>query len=576
MGDLHEHITFESQQAALFSAGPGGRCDSAPTARPAAAASSDAPSAAPLPGPPAAHAPHPFRRLTAPRPITPDSLARRVEPCPSPALDAHAQAIWEEIAEESRALARRFELYAMSWLERDHPECEATEEEIEAEDMLIAVASRCTIHQARARVRSAHRARHLLPSCFTRLAGGEFPAAWFQDMLRRTTDLSAKELAWIDVTVSTWDLRVEQKRFTKALAHLIAQVLVERETPPHLDPENRRRIRMLPGEGDGVGRLLITGPQPEIASFASRLDATARAVQDAQRRVIAEGREAPADLDGIVTATGSVSSLRELQYGALLSAHLETDGVEVPKDAYRLSVTVPVLSLLGVSNAPATLDGIEPIPADMARRIAAQSSTWFRVLTDPSTGAFLPCPAAQYRPTAAMREHLRLRNPQCAAPGCTRSIIRASECDHIEEFDHRDPLHGGPTSIENLHHLCRQHHDLKTDGWIDPAREDFPGTAPPSALGAAAPPTTSPPPGREPELIDWIAPRAGTFPPGSDGTRWSLRGRLGVFLEDDRDIMTPETVADLEQSWKDFEAAQEAHRAQHRGRVPLDIGDPPF
>ncbi|WP_193107513.1 HNH endonuclease signature motif containing protein, partial [Brachybacterium sp. FME24] len=109
-------------------------------------------------------------------------------------------------------------------------------------------------------------------------------------------------------------------------------------------------------------------------------------------------------------------------------------------------------------------------PAEMARHLAAGESTWHRVLTDPTTGEFLPLPAEQYRPTTAMVEHLRLRDPVCAVPGCTRTTSTDAENDHIEEFDHAHPARGGPTSIANLHRLHWADHDLKTTGRIDPVR----------------------------------------------------------------------------------------------------------
>lgn len=50
-------------------------------------------------------------------------------------------------------------------------------------------------------------------------------------------------------------------------------------------------------------------------------------------------------------------------------------------------VTVPVLSLLGLTDEPATLDGCGPIPASMARKLVADGANSFhRVLVDPQNG----------------------------------------------------------------------------------------------------------------------------------------------------------------------------------------------
>nr|WP_239557331.1 HNH endonuclease signature motif containing protein [Brevibacterium luteolum] len=50
----------------------------------------------------------------------------------------------------------------------------------------------------------------------------------------------------------------------------------------------------------------------------------------------------------------------------------------------------------------------------------------------------------------------------CTLPGCDRSAVKA-ELDHIEPFNHENPGRGGPTSMGNLHPLCREHHQMKTD-----------------------------------------------------------------------------------------------------------------
>jgi hypothetical protein len=54
--------------------------------------------------------------------------------------------------------------------------------------------------------------------------------------------------------------------------------------------------------------------------------------------------------------------------------------------AASVNVTVPLSSLIGIDDSPAELAGYGPIPADVARRIAAHGA-WGRLLTDPATGA---------------------------------------------------------------------------------------------------------------------------------------------------------------------------------------------
>ncbi|MFC3298675.1 DUF222 domain-containing protein [Arthrobacter agilis] len=123
-----------------------------------------------------------------------------------------------------------------------------------------------------------------------------------------------------------------------------------------------------------------------------------------------------------------------------------------------INVTVPVLTLLGVDDAPADLEGYGPIPADIARRLAAHAPSFTRLLTHPETGAVLSVGRTSYSVPADLKRWLQVRDRTCRHPGCS---VAASRC----ELDHTTPWsHEGPTSHDNLAHLCRKHHMLKTEG----------------------------------------------------------------------------------------------------------------
>jgi len=67
-------------------------------------------------------------------------------------------------------------------------------------------------------------------------------------------------------------------------------------------------------------------------------------------------------------------------------------------------------------------------------------------------------------PTGPMVDLVRLRDPVCVFPGCTRASRRC-DLDHIEPY--RSPDDGGPpgqTHPDNLAPLCRHHHRVKTHG----------------------------------------------------------------------------------------------------------------
>jgi len=458
------------------------------------------------------------------------------EPTPAaPVLPEHLRPVHEASVEESRRLAARFTALAPSY--RD-PECAQSDEDAaEAELLSVALALRCTRTVADRVLHDAHVAVHQLPRTLLRLECGEFPAAWFDRILRRTRHLTLLQMQQVDAAAAHWPTTLTTEQFHLRLSRLLSRLESQQETPAHLTPEGRRRVELLPTRDDGIGCLRVVGPAPEILALAQRLDTAARAVQAAQRRAFEAGERPPMDPRGTVAATGMTASLALIQYDLLGGAAFDTDGVQVPRSRFRLNVTVPVLTLLGGSQEPGMLEGTVPIPAAMARELAGQCETWHRVLTDPCTGAFLPLPAERYAPTRAMLEHLRLRNTTCALPGCTRSTSWASESDHIEEYDHGDPEHGGLTEIENLHLLCWQHHRAKTAGLLDPTRL----------------PCTPGLPGR---------------------TAWSIDERVHVIVRDNEDLASPHMTRELMDSWTRYQAGLEARRRalERRKNPPL----PPY
>ncbi|WP_022918651.1 HNH endonuclease signature motif containing protein [Ruania albidiflava] len=108
------------------------------------------------------------------------------------------------------------------------------------------------------------------------------------------------------------------------------------------------------------------------------------------------------------------------------------------------------------------LEGYGHITPTLARALAA-GGDWYRIVTDPLSGAVLDVGHTRYRPTQAMVDHIRARDGTCARPGCGH---RAIECqlDHTREWNHTHPTRGGPTSVDNLAPLCGRDHQVKTHG----------------------------------------------------------------------------------------------------------------
>jgi len=149
-------------------------------------------------------------------------------------------------------------------------------------------------------------------------------------------------------------------------------------------------------------------------------------------------------------------------------------------------ITVPVLTLLGVDDAPPTLEGYGPIDLDTARRLAGEASSWVRLLTHPVSGAPLVLDRQTYRVPAALRRWLGVTSPTCVFPGCNRSA-RHCDMDHLTAW-----ADGGTTDADNLEPACRHHHRLRHEtGWApshDPATGDLRWTSPLGGTYDADPP----------------------------------------------------------------------------------------
>ncbi|WP_166787217.1 DUF222 domain-containing protein [Cryobacterium sp. MDB2-A-2] len=138
--------------------------------------------------------------------------------------------------------------------------------------------------------------------------------------------------------------------------------------------------------------------------------------------------------------------------------------------AAQVNVTVPVLTLLGKSEEPGYLAGYGPIDPDTARRLAAGAPSFTRLLTHPETGVVLSMGRDTYKPPAALKKWLEVRDETCTFPGCRRSApqcgVAARRGDRRDEP--RPPLPVSPRG-EELHPV-----DAETPR-RRPHRMDLPG-----------------------------------------------------------------------------------------------------
>lgn len=480
----------------------------------------------PVPGP--ASEP-PAWRVRARTRLAPSSILAAADIDPDSAEARGVLALHESMRHRAVLYAEHLEMLAAFFLEDTDNLGQLDEADVTA--MKIATGLRVSCATAWSLLRDAHRAVVDMPETFAYLARGEISEDFHRYLLRHVRRLTPEQAAEVDAHMAGVELpsisRVtfeDQVRLGAALATAGAL-----PTPP----SSSRDVEIVGTDtASGTASLLITGPIPEIHALARRLDTAARTVQKAQRRALEEGEEGPLpfDIDRDLSERGRALSLRTLRYAILVHSVLDIDPVPETASIVKILVTVPVTTLMGLDDSPALLDGITPIPAELARELAAGEATWQRILTDPVTGANLPVPADTYHPPAQLRQQLRLRHSRCAAPGCDRPTALAAEDDHIIEYDHEDPAHGGQTSLWNLHRLCWQHHRAKTAKLIDPERA----------------------PGDDPEQST-----DGSTTAGPIETRWALGADFRTRTREHTDLLTPYTVRALERAWAQHQRAHE-------------------
>ncbi|MCU1560467.1 HNH endonuclease signature motif containing protein [Mycetocola sp.] len=302
-------------------------------------------------------------------------------------------------------------------------------------------------------VSDAEALMHRLPATMNALRAGDISYRHARVMIDQTATLASDAASVLEGQALGFARTLTAAKFTAK-----TRVLRERLDPDSITARvaksaKDRRLEFLPAD-DGMAWLNLYTTAPEATSIYGAVRDQAVAVKN------------PNDPRTLTQLTADVftDAVSAALCGDLPAGGVQSDPAASPRlgsgAAFRrirptVTVTVPAFTLLGVSNEPATLEGYGPIDADAARALAGQSTVWYRMLTDPKTGAPIALDSTTYRPTKAMKRYLRYVDGTCRFPGCSRA---ARHCDLDHTKDHQ---HGGPTECENLSHLCRKHHRLK-------------------------------------------------------------------------------------------------------------------
>jgi Domain of unknown function (DUF222) len=211
--------------------------------------------------------------------------------------------------------------------------------------------------------------------------------------------------------------------------------------------------------GDGMGMLSMTGSMDQVQVADYRLTLVAKAFRAQGDPRTLEQLRADLAFDLIIGRLEVTASLGELEEADNIGdlSKVAAKIIRVPTLAYArpiVNVTVPIQTLMGISDHPGTISGGEVIPASLARMIAqSPGSTWHRLLTDPAEGC-VELSTKSYKPTAPIWRQVVAHSDTCFRNNCS---VQSTGC----EIDHKVAFPRGSTSSANLHPGCRNDHKAK-------------------------------------------------------------------------------------------------------------------
>ncbi len=314
----------------------------------------------------------------------------------------------------------------------------------------VMAAQRVSAYAAERVVRLARSARRA-PALLKGLESGKLGVPHAHRLSQLLEDLDTPDAAVVaervcsDKRLPHWSVGDVGRATARIAAELDPQAVAARRRRQ----ERQADVSMEPA-ADGMAWMTAYGPAEDVAAAMSAVNEHALAARRAEDAARAERTP--------------IGVLRFQAFVRLLLGRAN-DAPEAPSSVVT-QVTVPFTTLAGVDDAPGELSGYGPIPGPVARDLAARSPVWWRLLTDPVTGALCPVSSSAYRIPEAVRRFVMARDRVCSHPGCDRP---APWCD----LDHAEAYPSGPTCPCNLTPRCRRHHNAKTHhGWQVRARLD--------------------------------------------------------------------------------------------------------
>jgi hypothetical protein len=296
--------------------------------------------------------------------------------------------------------------------------------------------------------------RHRLPRVWARTTGGDLQVWRARRIAQATRGLSRAAAAWVDAQVAPFAHRVGPAQTDRLVEVAIARFDPELADQQRQATADRRCFEVDHRQVSFAGTSRVYG-ELDLAD-ALDLDAAVSAGADALARL-----GSTESLD--VRRAQAAGELARRQPALDLTA--DDDEVDAParrRGADRRAVVLYVHvseSAVSGSHGVARVEnagGVRLVTADQVREWCGNPDT--RVVVRPVLDLADQESVDSYEVPTAMAERVRLRQPTCVFPWCSRPARRC-------ELDHRIPFEEcHETADHNLAPLCRHHHRLKTHG----------------------------------------------------------------------------------------------------------------
>ncbi len=276
-----------------------------------------------------------------------------------------------------------------------------------------------------------------LPAVLAALAAGEVTPGHVNALIETTENLSADKRQWVVDKVLPAARRQTVIQFRRCLRRAVL-IVEPRTAATRAKQAHAKRGLEWWALPDGMAELRLIASATDVMAVHAAADRAAK--NNREKRTPGEEHI-------------SLDALRADALVALATGLAAGAGRQV-----LVNLTIDLPTLLGMRDRPGELAGYGPIPAPLARALAADGR-WRRLVHDPFSGALLDLGHTSYRPSAGLTRYIRARDQTCAFPTCNR-VALSSDLDHTRPYQPDDPA-GGRTDRNNLGPLCESHHRLK-------------------------------------------------------------------------------------------------------------------